>query len=169
VHAFDQVETLLGAGTLGLEFEQQASEVDVVMVPVGGGGLLGGTAAWFGGMRRVIGVEPAGAPTLTAALEAGLPVDAPTGSIAADSLAPRRVGELVFPIVRKFVERVVLVEDDDIRGAQQILWDKFRIVAEPGGATAFAALTSGAYRPAPGEHVGVVISGANTAGPGERW
>jgi threonine dehydratase len=162
VHAFDQRETLQGAGTLGLEFERQADDLDVVMVPVGGGGLLGGTAAWFDGSRRVIGVEPSGAPTLTAALQAGHPVDAPTGSVAADSLAPRRMGELVFPIVRRFVDRVVLVEDDDIRGAQQILWEKFRIVAEPGGATAFAALTSGAYRPAPGEHVGVVISGANS-------
>jgi threonine dehydratase len=111
----------------------------------------------------VIGVEPYGAPTLTEALNAGRPVDAPAGSIAADSLAPRRVGELVFPIVQKYVDRVVLVHDDAIRKAQKALWDRLRIVAEPGGATAFAALLAGAYQPGAGEHVAVVISGANTS------
>ena len=162
VHAFDEVHTLLGQGTLALELSEQAPHLDTLLVAVGGGGLIGGIAAWYAGSVRVIGVEPDGAPTLTAALEAGRPVDAPTGSIAADSLAPRRVGELMYPIARDYIERVVLVTDDAIRAAQNILWDGVRIVAEPGGAAAFAALHSGAYKPAPNERVGVVISGGNT-------
>ncbi len=163
VHAFDQVETLLGQGTAGLELASQDSGLDTVLVAVGGGGLIGGIAAWYAGGARVVGVEPAGAPTLTAALAAGRPVDAATGGLAADSLAPRRVGELMFPIARAYVDRVALVEDEAIRAAQSALWDRARVVAEPGGAAAFAALLCGAYRPAPEERIGVVISGANTS------
>jgi threonine dehydratase len=163
VHAFDQVETLVGQATLGLELSAQAPDLDVVLVAVGGGGLIGGIAGWYGGATRVIGVEPELAPTLTAALRAGRPVDAPAGGIAADSLAPRRVGALTFPIMRAHVERVVLVSDDAIRRAQHSLWRTLRIVAEPGGAAAFAALQSGGYETAPSERVGVVISGGNTA------
>jgi threonine dehydratase len=134
-----------------------------VLVAVGGGGLLGGMASWYaGGSPRVVGVEPSGAPTLTAALKAGRPVDAPAGSVAADSLAPRRVGELMFPIAQQHVERVVLVEDEDIVRAQSLLWDVFRLLVEPGGAAAFAALLSGRYQPAGDEHVVVVLCGANT-------
>ena len=162
VHAFDQPETLLGQGTLGLELTMQAPDIETVIVAVGGGGLIGGVAAWCAGTVRVVGVEPEGAPTLTEALKAGGPVDAPTGSIAADSLAPRRVGELMFPIARAHVERVVLVSDDAIRAAQRTLWEGLRVVAEPGGAAAFAALQSGAYVPARDERVAVVISGGNT-------
>ena len=162
VHAFDQIETLLGQATLGLELERQAPDLDTVLVAVGGGGLIGGVAAWYGGATRVIAVEPEGAPTLHDALAAGRPVDAPAGSIAADSLAPRRVGELMFPIARAHVERVVLVTDDAIRAAQRTLWDALRIVAEPGGAAAFAALQSGAYAPRADERVGGVVSGGNT-------
>ena len=162
VHAFDQVETLLGQGTVGLELARQAPDLDTILVAVGGGGLIGGIAAWYGGGARVVGVEPVGAPTLTAALAAGLPVDAATGSIAADSLAPRRVGELMFPIARAWVDRVALLGDDAIRAAQVALWERARLVAEPGGAAAFAALLAGAYQPAPDERVGVVVSGANT-------
>jgi threonine dehydratase len=162
VHAFDQAETLAGAGTLGLEFSQQAPELDTVLVAVGGGGLIGGIAAWYASKTRIVAVEPAGAPTLTEALKAGKPVDAATGSIAADSLAPARVGELMFPIAQAHIERVVLVPDDAIRRAQRTLWEVLRIVVEPGGCTAFAALLAGAYCPADGERVGVVVSGANT-------
>ncbi len=162
VHAFDQVETVLGQGTIGLELGAQAPALDTVLLPVGGGGLIGGVAAWYAGTARVIGVEPHAAPTLTEALEAGHPIDAETGSIAADSLAPRRVGELTFPLAKRYVERVVLVSDGDIRRAQDALWAVLRIVAEPGGAAALAGLLSGGYRPAPGERVGIVVSGANT-------
>jgi len=161
VHAFDQPETLLGQGTLGMEFAEQAT-VDTVLVSVGGGGLIGGMAAWFAGSVKLIGVEPELAPTLTKALEAGRPVDAPAGGIAADSLAPRRVGELMFPIAKAHVARVALVSDEAIRRAQDALWATVRIVAEPGGAAAFAALLSGAYTPAAGERVGVVVCGGNS-------
>ena len=162
VHAFDQEETLLGQGTLALELTRQAPGLDTLLVSVGGGGLIGGIAAWCGGRPRVIGVEPEAAPTLTRALEAGKPVDAPAGGIAADSLAPRRVGELMFPIAQAHIVRVLLVSDAAIRQAQDALWATLRVVVEPGGAAAFAALLSGAYVPAPGERVGVVVSGGNT-------
>jgi threonine dehydratase len=163
VHAFDQDETLLGQGTLGHELESQASDVTTVLVAVGGGGLIGGIAAWYRGRTKVVAVESDGAPTLHAAFAAGRPVDAPTGGIAADSLAPKRIGETVFPIARAHVDpTVVLVSDDDIRGAQALLWDGLRVVAEPGGAAAFAALASGRYVPAPGERVAVLVCGGNT-------
>jgi threonine dehydratase len=162
VHAFDQTETILGQGTLGMELEEQAGGLDTLLVAVGGGGLISGVASWYEGRVRVVGVEPEGAPTLTRALEAGRPVDAEAGSIAADSLAPRRVGELTYPIARRRVEQVVLVSDDEIQKAQKDLWGVLRIVAEPGGAAAFAALSSGRYKPRPGERVGVVVCGGNT-------
>ncbi|HEV2549545.1 MAG TPA: threonine/serine dehydratase [Stellaceae bacterium] len=162
VHAFDQDETLLGQGTLGLELEEQAPALDTVLVAVGGGGLIGGIAAWYAGRVKVVGVEPEGSPTLFRAFEAGKPVDAETSGIAADSLAPRRVGERCFAIARRYVAGVVLVEDDAIRAAQAALWKTLRVVAEPGGAAAFAALISHRYEPRPGERVGVVLSGGNT-------
>jgi threonine dehydratase len=162
IHAFDQRETLLGQGTLALEFDSQVQGLEAVLVSVGGGGMIGGVAAWYGGRTDVIGVEPEAAPTLTRALAAGHPVDAEAGGIAADSLAPRRVGTLMFPIAQRFVRRVVLVTDDDIRHAQKTLWDLVRVVGEPGGVAAFAALLCGRYRPSPGARVGVVICGGNT-------
>jgi threonine dehydratase len=162
IHAFDQVETLLGQGTVGLEFEQQTSDLDTLLVSVGGGGLIAGIAAWYHGKIKIVGIEPELAPTLTRALEAGHPVDAEAGGIAADSLAPRRVGELVFPIVQQYVSRTVLVTDDAIREAQRLLWKVLRVVAEPGGAAALAALTSCRYVARPSERVGVLICGGNT-------
>lgn len=162
IHAFDQDETLLGQGTLGLELSEQAPAIETLLVPVGGGGLIGGIAAWYSGRIKIVGVEPAAAPTLTEALAAGHPVDAEAGGVAADSLAPRRIGERVFPIAKKYVNSVVLVTDDAIMAAQKSLWQVLRLVAEPGGAAAFSALLSGVYRPARGENVGVVISGGNT-------
>jgi threonine dehydratase len=161
VHAFDQRETLLGQGTVGLEMEEQ-SDVDTLLVSVGGGGLIAGIAAWFSGNVRVVGVEPEAAPTLSMALKAGGPVDAPAGGIAADSLAPRRVGTLVYPIAKRHVDHVVLVSDEAIDRAQVALWETMRVVAEPGGAAAFAALVSGRYEPRTGEHVGILLSGGNT-------
>jgi threonine dehydratase len=162
VHAFDQDETLSGQGTLASELERQVPDLDLVLVPVGGGGLIGGMGAWYGGAVKVVGVEPELAPTLTLALEAGRPVDAEAGGIAGDSLAPRRVGERVFPLVSRYVDRVVLVSDRAIREAQEALWGLLRVVAEPGGATAFAALLSGRFTPPGGAQVGVVVSGGNT-------
>jgi threonine dehydratase len=162
VHAFDQDETMAGAGSLALELEQQLPDIGTVLVAVGGGGLIGGIAAWCAGATKIIGVEPELAPTLTRALEAGHPVDAPAGGIAADSLAPRQVGERVFPIAQRHVDHVVLVSDDAIRAAQEALWELARVVAEPGGAAAFAALRSGGYRPRRGEQIAVIVSGGNT-------
>lgn len=162
IHAYDQFPTLEGQGTVGLELESQAPALDALLVAVGGGGLLGGIAAWYAGRVPVIGVEPEAAPTLTRALEAGEPVDAPAGGIAADSLAPRRVGRLMFPIAQRHAPRTVLVTDDAIRAAQAELWKSLRIVAEPGGAAAFAALLSRRYACAPGQTIGVLLCGANT-------
>jgi threonine dehydratase len=162
VHAFDQAETLLGQGTIGMELAAQVPALDTLLVPVGGGGLIGGIAAWYAGGVRIIGVEPEAAPTLTAALKAGQPVDAEAGGVAAESLAPRRVGELMLPIAQSYVDRVVLVTDGDIRRAQAALWESVRVVAEPGGAAALAGLLCGRYVPAAGERVCILISGGNT-------
>jgi threonine dehydratase len=163
VPAFDQNETIMGQGTVGFELDAQAPDIDTVLVSVGGGGLVAGIAAWYAGRIKVIGVEPLASPTLSKALQAGHPVDAEAGGLAADSLAPRRVGDRVFPIVQKYAQQTVLVSDDAIADAQATLWRTLRIVAEPGGVAAFSAILSGAYRPADGERVGVVISGGNTA------
>lgn len=162
IHAYDQPETLQGQATLGFELESQAPKLDALLVAVGGGGLIGGIAAWYRGGVPVIGVEPEAAPTLTRALEAGEPVDSPAGGIAADSLAPKRVGTLMFPIAQRYVERTILVADEAIVEAQRALWKALRIVAEPGGAAAMAALTTGAMRARKGETIGVVLCGANT-------
>jgi threonine dehydratase len=162
IHAYEAVETLLGQGTLGLELEEQSPRLDTLLVAVGGGGLIGGVAAWFENRTRIISVEPELAPTLERALEAGRPVDAPAGGIAADSLAPRQVGQLMFPIAQKYVRESLLVTDDQIVESQKKLWETMRIAAEPGGATALAALLSGRYKPQPGERVGVVVCGGNT-------
>lgn len=162
IHAFEQWETLQGQATVGVEFEEQAPRLDALLVAVGGGGLVGGIAAWYARRIPVIGVEPEEAPTLTRALQAGAPVDAPAGGIAADSLAPRRVGSYMFPIAQRHMGGTVLVTDDAIREAQRSLWKVLRIVAEPGGAAAMAALLSGAWRVQPGGTVGVLLCGANT-------
>ncbi len=162
VPAFDQRETILGQGSVGLELSEQISDLDTVLVPVGGGGLIAGIAAYFTGAVRIIGVEPDGAPTLTRARAHGGPADAPTGSIAADVLAPRRVGDLVFPLTQSYVSEVLLVDDKAIRQAQHALWRSTRLITEPAAAVTSAALITGAYRPAPGERAAIVITGANT-------
>jgi threonine dehydratase len=162
VHAYDQPETLLGQGTVGCEIDADLPDIDTLLVAVGGGGLIGGIAAWFRGRVKIVAVEPESAPTLWRALAAGEPVDAEAGGIAADSLAPKRVGKIMFPFAQAFVERSVLISDDDIRAAQLALWDKIRLVTEPGGAAAFGALLSGKYTPAPNERVTVLVCGANT-------
>ncbi len=162
VHAFDALETILGTGTLGMELAEQAHDIDTVLVPVGGGGLIAGIASWFAGSVKIVGVEPEGAPKLARALEAGGPVDTPVETIAADSLGPRRVGELTFPIAQRYVDHVVLVSDDHIRAAQRSLWKEVTVVAEPGGAAAYAALLAQQYQPAAGERVCILVSGGNT-------
>ena len=161
IHAYEGDATLLGQGTLGMELEEQAPELDTLLVAVGGGGLIGGVLSWYQNRLKIIAVEPIEAPTLQRALSAGRPVDSPAGGIAADSLAPRPVGQQMFPIAQKFVHSALLVSDEEIINAQKRLWETTRIVAEPGGATAFAGLLSGRYKPEPGERVGVIVCGGN--------
>lgn len=162
IHAFNQPETLMGQGTLGKEIEDDLPGIDTLLVAVGGGGLIGGIAAWYRGRVKIVAVEPEEAPTLSMALAAGRPVDAPAGGVAADSLAPKQVGELMFPIARDNVAQSVLVTDDAIRQAQKTLWDNVRVATEPGGAAAMAAILSGRYVPVAGERVAVLVCGSNT-------
>jgi threonine dehydratase len=162
IHAYEGDATLLGQGTLGMELEEQAPELHSLLVAVGGGGLIGGVATWYQNRVKVVAVEPIEAPTLQRALSAGRPVDSPAGGIAADSLAPRQVGQQMFPIAQKFVHSALLVSDEEIIAAQKKLWEVTRIIAEPGGAAAFAGLLSGRYKAEPGERVGVIVCGGNT-------
>ena len=162
VHAYDQDEVLAGQGTLARELEEQTEALDTVLVAVGGGGLIGGIAAWFAGRVRVVGVEPERCPTLYAAREAGEPVDIDVSGVAADSLGARRIGTLAFAVAQRYVHDVVLVTDEEIRQTQRALWENLRVLAEPGGAAALAGLRSGKYQPQPGERVGIIVCGGNT-------
>ncbi len=162
VHAYDQDTVLAGQGTVALEFAEDAPGLTHVLVATGGGGLIGGMAAWYAGSgTRVISVEPEGCPALAAALRAGRPVPAPVGGLAADSLGARQVGALMFAVARRHVAEAVLVPDAAIAAAQRLLWDAARVVAEPGGATALAALLCGAWVAPPGARVGVLVCGGN--------
>jgi len=162
IHAYDHADVLAGQGTAGREFEQDAPDLTHVLVATGGGGLIGGIAAWYAGSAAVVSVEPEGCSSLHDALRAGHPVDAPAGGVAADSLGARQVGQLMFPIAARFVSEAVLVPDQAITAARQLLWERFRLVAEPGGATALSALLSRRFQPPSGARVGVLICGANT-------
>ena len=162
VHAYDHEAVLAGQGTVGREFESDAPDLTHILVATGGGGLIGGIAAWYAGTAQIVSVEPEGCPGLHRALAAGQPVDAPVGGLAADALGARRVGSLMFDVARRFGVRAVLVEDSAILAAQRFLWDRFRLIAEPGGATALAALLSGRFVPPEGARVGVLVCGANT-------
>ena len=161
MHAYDQPEVVAGQGTLSLELVEQVPDADTVLVAIGGGGLIGGVAGWYEGRTRVVGVEPETSRSMTAALEAGEPVDVEYGGYAADSLGTRRAGEIAFAIVSRHVERVVLVSGEAIRDAQRRLWHELRVFAEPGGAAALAALLAKAYVPEADEHVVVLVCGAN--------
>ena len=166
IHPYDAVETVAGQGTVALEWEEDLEragleKLDTVLVAVGGGGLIAGVAAWFRGRVKVVGVEPEGSRALHAALEADKPVDVTVNSLAADSLGAKRVGELDFDIAKSFVSGVVLVEDAAIIEAQRCLWADHSIIAEPGGAAAFAAIVSGVYQPQRNERVGVLVCGSN--------
>jgi threonine dehydratase len=166
IHPYDAIETVAGQGTVALEWEEDLErlgleKLDTVLVAVGGGGLIAGVAAWSRGRVKVVGVEPEGSRALHAALEADQPVDVSVNSVAADSLGAKRVGRLDFDIARSFVSGVVLVKDTSITEAQRRLWADHSIVAEPGGAAAFAAIASGAYQPGRNERVGVLVCGSN--------
>jgi threonine dehydratase len=162
VHAYDHEDVLAGQGTVAREFEADAPELTHVLVAAGGGGLIGGMAAWYAGRTALVSVEPAACPALHDALAAGAPVASPSGGVAADALGARQVGGLMFPLAQAHIAPAILVSDDAIRAAQRLLWERLRVVAEPAGATALAALLSGAFVPPPGAQVGVVLCGANT-------
>jgi len=161
VHPFDAIGTLEGQGTVAKEWEEDGSLPDTVLIACGGGGLVGGIASYWAGRVKIVAVEPEGSRCLHAALEAGAPVPVDVNSVAADSLGAKRVGQMAFEIAKEAVDHVALVSDDAIRTAQTTLWQDFRIISEPGGAAALAALLSGAYRPKLGERVGVLLCGGN--------
>ncbi len=162
VHPYDSPYTIAGQGTVALEWEEDAvDDLDTVLVAAGGGGLVAGVALWFAGRVKVVAVEPRGSCALHAALAAGRPVDVETESIAVDSLGAKRVGELVHIIAAEHLADCVLVPDSAIVEAQRRLWTTARIAAEPGGATALAAVLAGAYRPRPDERVGILVCGGN--------
>ena len=161
VHAYSQPGTLAVLGTVALEFMEQA-ELDTLLVATGGGGLIGGMAAYVEDRARIISVEPAEAPTLHRALAAGHPVPTPAGGSAADSLGPGQIGALMIPIAQAHIDDAVTVTEAAIRDAWHLLWTQLRLAVEPGGAVALAALTSGAYTTKAGERVGVLLCGANT-------
>ncbi len=161
IHPYDTPATIAGQGTLALEWQEQALGLDTVIIAVGGGGLIAGAASWFGDKVKVVGVEPEGAPTLHAAIEAGEPVDVAVDSIAADALGARHTGSLVFDIARAGIDDVLLVDDAAIRAAQIALWRDLRIAVEPAAATALAAIMTGTYSPGFGERVGVLLCGGN--------
>jgi threonine dehydratase len=162
MHPYDQPAVVAGQGTLAAELSGQAPALDTVIVAVGGGGLIAGVAAWYATDTRVVGVEPQRCPTLSRALASGEPVDVEVGGVAADALGAQRAGLIALGIAARFVPQVVLVSDDDIMRARQLLWEHARIVTEPGAAATLAALLGGAYEPRPGERIGLVLCGGNT-------
>ena len=163
VHAYDSPATLAGQGTCLREWEDQGLDADTVLIAVGGGGLLGGSMGWLNGRRRVVAVEPETSCALNAALAAGAPVDVEVSGIAANALGARRIGGLCLGLAQETGAISVLVPDSAIAEAQQVLWREARILVEPAGATALAALLCGAYQPAPGERLAVLLCGANVA------
>lgn len=161
-HAYDQPEVVAGAGTLALEIEAQGGALpDSLLVSVGGGGLIGGVAAWVAGRAEVVALEPERAPTLHAARLAGAPVDVEVGGVAADSLGARRIGAIAWEVAQRHVQRSLLVSDEAIRDAQRWLWRELKLAVEPAAALGLAALHSGVYRPGPQETVGLIVCGAN--------
>lgn len=161
VHPFDHPATVAGQGTMARETEQQVGGLDTIVVGAGGGGFLAGQAAWFGSRARVVSVEPETSQCVRAALSAGEPVDVTVSGLAADSLGAKRVGDVPWAVIREHVDIAVVVPDEEIRAAQRALWDELRIVVEPGGAAAYAAVRCGAYVPGADERVVVAVCGAN--------
>ena len=163
VHAYDTIPTVAGQGTLALEWEQQGLEADTLLIAVGGGGLIAGAAAWFQKAKKIVAVEPETSCALHAALNNGAPLDVTVSGVAVNALGAKKIGQICFDLAIENVMQSVLVSDDAIKTAQNLLWRAHRQLVEPAGATALAALTSGAYQPQKGETVGVLVCGANTA------
>lgn len=163
IHAYDAPGTVIGQGTLAAEWEAQGLAADTLLIAVGGGGLIGGSLAWLQDRRKVVGVEPIDCCALYEALEQGAPCDVPVSGVAANALGARRIGQICFDLAQAHLDAAVLVEDQMIRKAQLALWREWRILVEPAGAVALAALMSGAYQPQPGERVAVLLCGGNPA------
>ncbi len=161
IHPYDHAATVAGQGTMSRELEAQIATIDTLVVACGGGGFIAGQAAWWRDRVRIVSVEPETSQCLRSARLAGEPVEVPVGGVAADSLGAKRIGAVPWTIVREFVDESVVVADDDIRAAQREMWEEFRLIAEPGGAAALAAIRTGAYRPESGERVVVVVCGSN--------
>lgn len=161
IHAYDAPATLEGQGTLGREIDTQLPDLDVLLIAVGGGGLIGGISSWFGDRVKIVAVEPEAAPTLATALRDGPEAEVEVGGVAANSLGARQIGQLAHRICIENGVQSVLVSDGAITTAQRLLWDQARIAAEPGGAAALAALTSGVYEPPVDARVGVLVCGGN--------
>jgi threonine dehydratase len=162
IHAYDHVLTVAGQGTMAREIAAQVSDVAEVLIAVGGGGLVSGAAAWFEDSTPVVAVEPQGSSALHSALDAGRPVDVDIDSIASDSLGARSIGPIPWSVLAQHTPRSVLVRDESIRAAQEWFWRELKLVVEPGGATAFAAVLDGTHRPDPDGGTVVVVCGANT-------
>ena len=160
-HAYDLPEIVAGAGTLALELDRQAPEIDAVAVAVGGGGLIGGIASWFRGDIDVVGIETEGTPTLRSALAANRPVDVEISGIAADALGAKRIGEIGFEAASRWATGSYLVSDEALLKARRALWDEVRVLCEPAAAAPLAGLLERIYRPKAGQTVCLVICGAN--------
>ncbi|MGI8763652.1 MAG: serine/threonine dehydratase [Ilumatobacteraceae bacterium] len=161
VHPYEHRAVVAGQGTVARELEEQVDGYDTLLVAAGGGGFIAGQAAWIGDRRRVVGVEPVASCCLRTALDHGRPTAVEVSGVAADSLGAKRLGDIAWSVVRRFVDDAVVVDDDDIRDAQRVLWDQFRLVVEPGGATALAALRAAAFVPEAAERVVVIVCGSN--------
>ncbi len=161
VHPFEHTEIIAGQGTMSLEIDDQVGDYDTLVIATGGGGFIAGQAAWVQDRRRVVSVEPSASCCLHAARLNGGPVTVDVGGVAADSLGTRQLGSIAWSVVQHYVDDAVLVSDDDIRSAQRALWDELRLVVEPGGAAALAALRAGTYTPEPGDRLVVAVCGSN--------
>jgi threonine dehydratase len=163
IHPYDQFNTVAGAGTHGLELREQAPDVSHWLIAVGGGGFLAGNALALDGSNSVaVAVEPQGCPGLFEAQRNGGPIAVPASGAARTSLGAPALGEIAWEAVRDRVGPCTLVTEDAIVQAQAWLWKSVRLATEPGGATALAALRSGAWAPPAGASIGVVLCGANT-------
>ncbi|MEX5597682.1 threonine/serine dehydratase [Pseudophaeobacter sp. C1-32P7] len=163
VHAYDALGTVAGQGTCFAEWQDQGLKADTVVIAVGGGGLIAGALAWFNGTKKIVAVEPDTSCALNAALAAGAPIDVEVSGVAANALGAKRIGSICYDLAQARGVTSVTVPDEAITRAQHALWRERRILTEPAGATALAALMSGAYQPDPGERVAVLVCGGNIA------
>jgi threonine dehydratase len=161
VHPYEDIDVVAGQGTMAAELGDQLDSYDTLLVATGGGGFTAGQAAWVRDTRKIVSVEPITSQCLHAAMTAGELRNVEVSGVASDSLGARRLGAIAWSVARRFVDESVVVTDDDIRAAQRVLWDELRLIAEPGGATALAALRCGAYVPERGERVVVAVCGSN--------